>query len=93
MRKTDNKRGHRDSLDIVADILKASLGGAKKTQLMYHCNLSFRQLESYLSLLLEKNLLKRRIVEKSRPSILFEITEKGQEFLRNYKILKSLIST
>jgi len=92
MRKASNRRGHRDSIDIVADILRASLGGAKKTQLMYHCNLSFRQLESYLNLLLEKDLLRRRIVE-SRSSIVFEITEKGQEFLRSYKILKSLIST
>jgi len=41
MRRAPNKRGHRDSIDIVADILKASLGGAKKTQLMYNCNLSF----------------------------------------------------
>lgn len=93
MKKATNKRGHRDSLDIVADILKASLGGAKKTQLMYHCNLSFRQLESYLKLLLEKNLLRYTVIEKSRSSILFETTDKGQEFLRSYKFLKSLIST
>jgi len=93
MRKAPNRRGHRDSIDIVADILRASLGGAKKTQLMYHCNLSFRQLESYLNLLLEKDLLRCRTVERSRSSIIFEITEKGQEFLRSYKILKSLIST
>mgnify|MGYP000129569645 FL=1 len=93
MRKVPNRRGHRDSIDIVADILRASLGGAKKTQLMYHCNLSFRQLESYLNLLLDRDLLRCRTVESSRSSIIFEITEKGQEFLRSYKILKSLIST
>jgi len=93
MRKAPNRRGHRDSIDIVADILRASLGGARKTQLMYHCNLSFRQLESYLNLLLERNLLRSRTVERSRSSVIFEITEKGQEFLRSYKILKSFIST
>jgi len=93
MKRTSNRRGHRDSIDIVANILKASLGGTKKTQLMYHCNLSFRQLESYLDLLLKRNLLKCRTVERSRASLIFEITEKGQEFLRSYKILKSFIST
>jgi len=93
MRRAPNRRGHRDSIDIVADILKASLGGAKKTQLMYSCNLSFRQLESYLGLLLEKNLLRCKNVKRSKSSTIYEITEKGQEFLRNYKILKSFIST
>ena len=93
MRRVSNRRGHRDSIDIVADILRASLGGARKTQLMYNCNLSFRQLESYLNLLLEKNLLRSKTVERSRSSIIFEITEKGQKFLRSYKILKSFIST
>ena len=93
MRGSTRRSGHRDSLDIVADILKASLGGAKKTQLMYRCNLSFRQLESYLKLLLDKRLLRQNIVKESKFSTLFETTEKGREFLRNYKVLKALIST
>jgi len=93
MKRISGRGGHRDSLDIVADILKASIGGAKKTQLMYRCNLSFHQLKFYLKFLLEKQLLRRSTIQKSRSSIIFETTEKGQEFLRNYKILKSLIST
>ena len=93
MRRAPNIRGHRDSIDIVADILKASLGGEKNTQLIYNCNLSFRQLESYLGLLLEKNLLRCKNMKRSKSSTIYEITEKGQEFLRSYKILKSFIST
>jgi len=87
------ERGHRDKLDIIADILKASCGGARKTHLMYHCNLSFRQLESYIKFLISKGLLRMVLIKKSQPVRLYETTDKGQEFLRTYRSLKALIST
>ncbi len=82
---------HRGRLDIIADILDASLGGVKKTYLMYRCNLSFKQLKYYLEFLLHKKLL--HMVgdnKKSNPS-LFKITGKGKKFLEAYKGLKSLM--
>jgi predicted transcriptional regulator len=82
---------HRGRLDIVADILTASFGGVKKTLLMYRCNLSFKQLKDYLEFMLRKRLL--RVVagdDEANPG-LFEITDKGKEFLKNYEALKALM--
>ncbi|MEM3874421.1 MAG: winged helix-turn-helix domain-containing protein [Candidatus Bathyarchaeia archaeon] len=87
-RKHSNK--HRGSLDIIADILKASKGKTRKTYLMYRCNLSFRQLENYLNLLLERRLLKA-IKDNGNDTSLFRITEKGERFLETYKGLLGLM--
>lgn len=59
---------------------------------MYRCNLSFKQLKHYLDFTLRKGLLQAVAVEDdgSNPS-LFEITDKGREFLKNYKGLKALM--
>jgi predicted transcriptional regulator len=82
---------HRGRLDIIADMLNASQGGVKKTYLMYRCNLSFRQLKHYLNFMLKKRLLHMIVhVDDSNPG-LFEITDKGREFLKAYKNLKTLM--
>jgi len=82
---------HRGRLDIIADILDASCSAVKKTHLMYHCNLSFRQLKYYLVFLLGKKLL-CTVNENGNPNPgLFKITRKGKEFLKAYKGLKALM--
>jgi len=90
----DRKRrsnNHRGRLDIIADILEASYNGTRKTYFMYRCNLSFRQLKFYLSFLLRKGLLDN-IEEGFNPNPgLFQITDKGKEFLKVYKSLKALM--
>lgn len=82
---------HRGNFDIIADILDASYGGVKKTCLMYRCNLSFKQLKSYSSFLLENGLLRLNGQANKSEIGMFEVTEKGREFLRAYKGLKALI--
>ncbi len=92
MRETNKKRSnkHRGSLDIIADILEASKGKTKKTYLMYRCNLSFKQLENYLSLLLKRGLI-IGMEDNSNNTSLFKITEKGERFLETYKGLQGLM--
>jgi len=84
---------HRSQIDIIAEVLRETTGGAKKTQIMYSCNLSFRQLQTYLNLLLDRGLL-RKVSEKEegRDPRLFKITSKGQTLLRAYDRLKALIT-
>jgi len=81
---------HRGYLDIIANILTAATGGARKTQLMYKCNLSFKQVKNYIDLLLNKQLLQTVTEEKSSKTTFFETTEKGQDFLRAYRRLRAL---
>ena len=84
-------RVHRGRLDIIADMLKASHGGVKKTYLMYHCNLSFRQLKQYLDFMLRKELLCEVDSNDGAVLSLFDVTAKGKEFIRAYSSLRSLM--
>jgi len=92
--KVDGKldSSHRSHIDIIADILDAAVDGAKKTHIMYKCNLSFKQLETYLNLLLDRGLL-RIVSEEERTSYarFFKITNKGQALLHTYQSLKALL--
>ena len=84
---------HRSQIDIIADVLRETAGGAKKTHIMYSCNLSFRQLEAYLCLLLDRGLLRKvSEAEKDRDPKFFKITSKGQNLLQAYDRLKALIT-
>jgi predicted transcriptional regulator len=82
---------HRGNFDIIADILDASYGGAKKTNLMYRCNLSFKQLKCYSRFLLENGLLRLNSRASIAETATFEVTEKGREFLKAYRGLKALM--
>ena len=86
---SNNHRGH---LDIIADILDASFGGVKKTYLMYRCNLSFRQLKQYSSYMMKKGLLCLVSEVEDAPHGLFEVTDKGKEFLKAYENLMALMN-
>ena len=89
---TDRKFYHRGRLDIIAHILSAATGGVRKTAIMYKCNLSFKQLEVYLSFLLEKRLLRTFAKRASSTSYFFETTKRGMDFLRAYRSLEVLLS-
>jgi len=68
--------------------------GAKKTHIMYGCNLSFNQLQTYLDLLLDRGLLEN-ISETggdSNPGF-FQTTNRGQSFLHVYQNLRGLLTT
>jgi predicted transcriptional regulator len=85
------KSSHRGKLDIIAHILTSAVGGVRKTTIMYRCNLSFRQLEAYLGLLLSKELLQVLTRRESSASHYFETTERGLRFLKAYRNLNSLM--
>jgi len=83
---------HRSRIDIMANVLRAALGGAKKTHIMYKCNLSFRQLQVYLDLLVDRGLLRKVSRSgKSDDANLFETTKKGRAFLSAYRNIKVLL--
>lgn len=84
---------HRSKIDIIAEVLRETVDGTKKTRIMYSCNLSFRQLQTYLNLLLDHGLLRKGSEnEEGIDSKFFEITRKGQNLLRAYDRLKALIT-
>jgi predicted transcriptional regulator len=72
---------YRSRLDIIADMLHVvGKEGAKKTQIMYRANLSYKVLTKYLTEVIEAGLV--RLQRKER---VYVITSKGMEFLGKYK--------
>ena len=69
----------RSSIEVIADILR--LGEAGKTEIMYSANMSFRQLQKYLSFLLQLGLITK--VEVGNPIVTYRVTKKGLRLLRS----------
>lgn len=80
-------RRRRDRLFIMAEMLEVAREGALKTRIMYGANLSFAQLNEYLSLLLNLNLLVAVKTEKT----IYKTTEKGLRYLQRYKEIRELL--
>jgi predicted transcriptional regulator len=68
---------YRRRVEIIADILKVSSRGARKTRIMYAANLSYGLLEKYL-----RETVGMGFVQTNGDS--YEITEKGRGFLDKY---------
>ncbi len=71
---------YRDRLDIIADILQVASREAKKTQIMYQANLSYKVLQRYLN-----DVTDAALVQFMDGSQSYLITSKGQEYLSAYK--------
>ncbi len=74
---------YRCKIELAADVLSASLLAKKKTHIMNHCNLNFKQLYSYLNMLIFSGMLSFDSVRDA-----YSVTEKGKTFLRLYKSYK-----
>ena len=77
-------------MDIMACILSKAVDGARKTHVMYGCNLSHRQFKVYLGLLVESGLISLR--SESDVEILVT-TDEGRVFLKDYGNLKGHLAT
>ena len=75
----------RSYFEMIAEMLRVAKYGAKKTRIMYSCNLSYGATEKYLTHLLEAGLL--------RIGNSFHTTEKGIQFLNAYQTLDLLLTT
>ena len=71
---------YRTRLDIIADILQVVSQNAKKTQIMYQANLSYKVLQRYLS-----SVTAASLVDFENEEQCYVLTPKGQEFLEAYR--------
>jgi predicted transcriptional regulator len=78
--------GNRSRTEIAAMILDAANGGETKTKIMYFAFLSYNQLNEYLSILIENNL-----IEYLDGANKFKTTEKGLFFLKMHNEIRELI--
>jgi len=70
---------YRDRLQIIASILSIASGRAKKTQIMYQANLSYKLLCRYLNEVTQAGLVNFENKE------CYVLTEKGKEFLNRHE--------
>ena len=71
---------YRGRLDIIADILHVVSGNARKTQIMYQANLSYRVLQKYLAEITGASLISFEDEKRC-----YMLTAKGREFLDAYE--------
>lgn len=79
----------RSEIEIIRDILSLSRDGAKKTQILYGTNLSYTQLQEYLTFLIKSGALE---VLNSSDSRLYKTTNKGIEILEDINRLMRNLS-
>ena len=84
----ENYRKRRDRLYIIAEILTIARDGCLKTQIMYRANLSFAQLNEYLSFLTKMDLL---IVQNENRRNTYRTTAQGEKYLEKYKDLANIL--
>jgi len=81
------KRAYRSKVRILADMMRAIQAegelGAGPTKILYAANLSHDRLTQYLDELVEKQLVTVQGQDENNRSFL--LTEKGREFLTEYK--------
>lgn len=77
-------------MDIMACVLSKAVDGARKTHVMYGCNLSHRQFKAYLDLLVESGLISLRSESDAKVLV---TTDEGRVFLRDYRKLKGHFTT
>lgn len=78
-------------MDILARMLEVAKEGSLKTQIMYKANLSFTQLNEYLTFLVQNDFVKVTFNEDGRE--IYVITEKGKNFLQRHYELARLLKT
>lgn len=74
-----NLGSYRSRLDIIADILHVVSQNARKTQIMYQANLSYKVLTKYLT-----EVIKASLVDFERKRKCYLLTAKGRAFLEAY---------
>ena len=89
-RKKSKSNGgtNRRKIQITADILCLSTVAIKKTHIMYKANLSYEQVNYYLSDMLNNGLISQHILEDG---IVYRTSEKGREYLKHYTRLMDLV--
>ncbi len=90
MKEQTERETRRGRMDIIASILRTARDGVKTTHLIYRANLSFKQLQSYLDLLLKNHLL--GITVDSTEGKIYRTTPKGRAFLEHYRIVEEILS-
>ena len=71
----------RSNIEIIAGMLRVGENGAGKTEIMYSVNMSYSQIQKYLTFLIGHGFIDR--LEVGNPMVTYQVTEKGLGLLRS----------
>jgi predicted transcriptional regulator len=83
---------NRGWLEIIEFILSLCENGARKTHVMYKCNLNSKQINEYLNFILECEMLEKIQERQDSKRHIYKTTELGKKFIGSYKQLVELFS-
>jgi len=86
-RKAVGKR--RSNIEIIADMLRVGENGAGKTEIMYTANMSFSQIQRYLSYLVDQGFVNR--VEMDNTVAAYQVTDSGMKLLKAIDTLMDML--
>ena len=83
----------RSKFQLSVEVLDGIKNGENKpTRIMYCCNLSWKSLKDILANLLAQGLLDEEVIQgKKRSKKLYNITSKGENVLKYYRMVSGLI--
>ncbi len=79
-------------MEIIEFILLMCENGARKTHVMYRCNLNSKQINQYLEFLLDSEMLETIQERPSSKRHIYKTTDLGKKFIAHYKELASLFT-
>ncbi len=79
----------RSNIEIIGDMLRVGENGAGKTEIMYSANMSYSQIQKYLSFLIGHGFIDR--VEIGNPVVTYRVTEKGLALLRSIETILEVL--
>ena len=71
----------RSNIQIIRDMLKVGENGAGKTEIMYSANMSYSQIQKYLSFLISHGFIDK--VEVGNPIVTYQVTDQGLRLLKS----------
>ncbi len=83
-------RKNRGWIEITGLILSECVKGAVKTRVMYRCNLNSKQIQQYLTFLLDYGFLEKR-KDADRLTASYHTTKLGLKFLEIYEQLQDVL--
>jgi predicted transcriptional regulator len=87
LQSSKRKRGW---IEIIWLILSQCVEGSVKTRIMYRCNLNSKQMQQYLSFLLECKFLEGR-KDQNHVTTSYYTTDLGLNFIRKYEQLQEVL--
>ena len=87
LQSSKRKRGW---IEIMWLVLSQCIGGSVKTRIMYRCNLNSKQMQQYLSFLLECKFLEGR-KNSTKVTTSYFTTDLGLSFVEKYEQLQEVL--